>query len=127
MLMQKFLSTVLFVSTTLTMKASPSTFSHLLPVLVFQVFLFVSSVLLIFTNITDVKKPHIHLLVFDYKVSYCCWLGWAKRQYCLALGSPAQERSLCKKQMWSISHHCVFATEVMSVLRVVIFEKTEVH
>lgn len=45
MLMQKFLSAVLFVSTTLTMKASPPTFSDLSPVLVFQMFLFVSSVL----------------------------------------------------------------------------------
>lgn len=45
MLMQKFLSTVLSVSTTLTMKASPPTFSDLSPVLVFQVFLFVSSAL----------------------------------------------------------------------------------
>lgn len=47
MLMQKFLSTVLSVSTTLTINASPPsyTFSDLSPVLVFQVFLFVSSVL----------------------------------------------------------------------------------
>lgn len=48
MLMQKLLSTVLSVSTTLTIKASPPTFSDQSPVLVFQVFLFVSSVLEVF-------------------------------------------------------------------------------
>lgn len=74
MLMQKFFSIVLSVSTTMTINPSLPfhTSSDLSPVLVFQVFLFVSSVLLIFMNITDVKTLHIHLPVFDYIVSYCC-------------------------------------------------------
>lgn len=68
--------------------------------------------------------------MFDYRVSCAVGLAGGRGKYQLAPGSPAQERSFeCSKKKCVVSHLivCLPATKVMSVLRVVILGKAEVH
>lgn len=71
-------------------------------------------------------------------ICQCLTIEWAiavglaggRGQYQLAPGPPAQERSLeCCKKKRGVSYLivCLLATEVLSVLRVVMLGKAEVH